>query len=151
MTYKPEEIADLKKKVCAMIATGLSVYKIARIEGMPGNTTIFTWLCNDTEFSDEYARARERRADARSERIDDLVERVELGTLGYAEARVIIDAEKWQAGHENAPRYGDRVNLNGNLTVRSTDEQLESRASQLLGKAGAGINIRGDGTSEGAA
>lgn len=112
---------------------------------MPSKDTIFEWLMDDVEFSDQYARARERRADARSERIDDISAKVEAGELGPNEARVIIDAEKWQAGKENAKRYGDKLILDGDMTMRLSDDQLERRLTQLLGKAGAGAASGGEG------
>jgi hypothetical protein len=118
---------------------------------MPSKDTVFQWLMDDAEFSDQYARARERRADARAERIDDLCDDVKAGTLKPDAARVIIDAEKWQAGKENSKRYGDKLTLDGDMNLKLTDEQLESRLSHLLGKAGTHIAAGGAGAAEKAA
>lgn len=143
--YSPE-IVDL---ICAEIAGGKSLRKVCDMEGMPSRAAFHLWLNQHPGVFDQYTRAREMRADARADRIDDLTEKVELGTLDANAARVIIDAEKWQAGKENSKRYGDRINVDGNLGVSLDDKQLESRLAHLLGKAGAAALARGEGAPEG--
>jgi hypothetical protein len=147
MAYSPEERLIIQQRLCAEIAAGSSVSKACKLDGMPAKKVIFEWLLKEPEFGDQYTRAREARADARADRIDEIVEKIESGTLGYNEARVIIDAEKWQAGKENSKRYGDKVSLDGDMTMRLTDEQLGSRAAQLLGKAGVVVVARGAGSA----
>lgn len=151
MAYSQEERQDIYDRLCRGIAAGLSVAKCCKMENMPSKETIFQWLMVDAEFSDQYARARTARADARAERIDEICEKVELGTLGANEARVIIDAEKWQAGKENQKRYGDKLTLDGDMNMKISDDQLESRLAHLLGKAGAAGSARGEGSPEEAA
>ena len=56
-----------------------------------------------------YARAREARADLRSERIDGYVADMIAGKLAPDAARVAIQAEQWQAGKEQPRRYGDKI------------------------------------------
>ena len=151
MQYTEEQRREIAQKLCRGIAAGLSVAKCCKLEGMPSKDTIFQWLMDDAELSDQYARARRARADARSDRIDDIKERVELGEIGHNEARVIIDAEKWQAGKENAERYGDRLQLDADVSLKMTDDQLETRLAHLLGKAGTASSARGEGETEGQA
>lgn len=149
--YSPQERQEIYQRVCRGVVAGLSVAKCCAMPGMPSKDTVFQWLMDDAEFSDQYARARERRADARAERIDDLCDDVKAGTLKPDAARVIIDAEKWQAGKENSKRYGDKLTLDGDMNLKLTDEQLESRLSHLLGKAGTHIAAGGAGAAEKAA
>lgn len=146
MAYSADERKVIQERLVRGIAAGMSVSKCCKLDGMPNKDTIFEWLMDDAEFSDQYARARERRADARAERIDDICAKVEDGKLGPNEARVIIDAEKWQAGKENSKRYGDKLTLDGDMTMKLTDEQLDRRLTQLLGKAGAVAVARGEGS-----
>ena len=134
--YSDEQRKAIQDGFCRLIASGLSVKKACDIEGMPNKDTIYSWLFEDAEFSDQYTRARERRADARAERIDEICERVDTGELKPDAARVIIDAEKWQAGKENAKRYGDRLQLDGDMNVKLSDNQLDAKIAQLVGKAG---------------
>ena len=151
MAYSQEQRREAIARLCRGVAAGLTVSKCCKMDGMPSKETIFEWLMDDADFSDQYARAREARADARSERIDELSEKVESGELGPNEARVIIDAEKWQAGKENSKRYGDRLQLDADVTMKMSDEQLESRLAFFLGKTGASTASGGEGKTEGAA
>lgn len=111
-----QEIAD---RICEAIAQGDSVAKIGETEGMPDARTIFRWLASNAggseedpaSFRQQYVRARASRADARFERLDEIMQKVEDGKLDPAAARVMMDAIKWQSGKENAKRYGDKVQL----------------------------------------
>lgn len=147
MAYSQEEKTSIQAGFCRLIAAGQSIKKACATEGMPAESTIFLWLYEDEDFSERYARARERRADARAERIDEICEDVKAGTLKPDAARVIIDAEKWQAGKENSSRYGDRIQVDGDMNVKMSDEQLDARLSKLLGKAGAAGAFGGEGTA----
>ena len=151
MAYSEEQQKEIINRLCRGIAAGLSVAKCCKLDGMPSKYTIFNWLMERPEFSDQYAHARERRADARAERIDDICEEVKEGTLKADAARVIIDAEKWQAGKENSKRYGDKLNLDADIGIKVSDEQLESKLAQLIGKAGIAGALGGAGTPEEAA
>lgn len=147
MAYSDAQRQEIIQGFCRLIAAGLSVKKACIVDGMPAESTIFLWLYEDDDFSEHYARARERRADARAERIDDICQKVESGELKPDAARVIIDAEKWQAGKENAKRYGDRLQLDADMNVNMTDAQLDTRLAKLLGKAGASSAPSGEGAA----
>lgn len=120
-TFTPE----LGEAVCALIASGWSVRKVARTPGMPTERTIFRWLAAQDEprqdgalgpfatFRDQYIRAREVRADARFERIDAVIHDMRCGRIDHNKARVEIDAIKWQTGKEAPKRYGEAVTLRG--------------------------------------
>ena len=151
MAYKPEERKSIQDRVCNGIMNKLTLRKICEKEGMPSAETIRVWLLEDTEFSAQYARAREARADARSDYIDEIADEVKSGKLDANAARVIIDAEKWQAGKENSKRYGDKLNLDGDLSVKLDDGQIESRLAHLFGKAGIAISAGRGGEAEGEA
>lgn len=151
MAYSPEQRKEICERVCNGIMNRLPLRKICDQPGMPTKETVRVWLLEDADFSAQYARAREARADARSEFIDEITEEVKAGVLDPNAARVIIDAEKWQAGKENSKRYGDKLDLTGDFNVKSSDEQLDARIAHLLGKTGAAVSSRGEGTPEEAA
>ena len=46
------------------------------------------------------------------------------GKLDPQAARVIFDAERWQAGKENPKRYSEKLDLNGGLKI-SHEEWLK--------------------------
>jgi hypothetical protein len=145
--YSEEIVAS----ICAEIASGKSLRKVCEMDGMPSRAAFHLWMNQHSHVFDQYTRARELRADARADRIDDLTDKVESGQLDPNAARVIIDAEKWQAGKENSKRYGDRINVDGNLGVTLNETQLESRVAFLLGKAGIAAIAGGAGAAQGEA
>lgn len=121
-----QEIAD---EICSQLASGESIRAICDDEeGLPSATTVFRWLAKYPEFREQYMCAREARADARFERIDGVVEDMRTGAIDHNQARVEIDAIKWQAGKESPKRYGDRLELAGDkdapltITVRRLDK-----------------------------
>ena len=101
--------AELAERVCSLIAAGETDGSIERMKGLPSADTIRRWKRDNPEFCGMYARAREARADLRSERIDGYVTDMIAGKLAPDAARVAIQAEQWQAGKEQPRRYGDKI------------------------------------------
>lgn len=133
--WSDPEKAKLKDRICELIAGGETDGTIEVIEGMPSADTIRRWRIEDQVFCGNYARAREARADFRADRIDGYVTQLIAGDIDPNTARVAIDAEKWQAGKEKPKVYGDRLQLDADMTVSMTDDQLDRRIAQLLAKA----------------
>ena len=104
-----QAIAD---QICSEIANGSNLLKVCALEGFPDRQTVYNWFKHSAEFFDNYARARQTRADFRADRIEEYCELVKTGQLDANSARVIIDAEKWQAAHEAPKVYGDRIQQN---------------------------------------
>lgn len=129
---------EVAERLCMLIAQGDSVAKAATAEGMPEARTIFRWLATDDPdgslgfeaFRQQYVRAREIRADARFERLDEIMALVEAKKIDPAAARVMMDAIKWQSGKENAKRYGDAMTLKGDK-----DHPVEMRTTRQLSDA----------------
>lgn len=136
MAYSKEEREEICRRVIEYVSRGDSLRKACKHPGMPSEGIVRHWTVEDPEFFTQYARAREARAEARADKIDELTDEVRSGKLDANAARVIIDAEKWQAGKENPKRFGDKLTLDGDLNVKTSDEQLDARIAQLLGKAG---------------
>ena len=101
-----DEIADA---ICAEVALGLNLNKIGELNDFPTRQTIYNWLTTNPVFFDKYTRARSIRAHGRSDRIDAITQRVLDGDLDPNAARVVIDAEKWQAGKESPKSFGDKM------------------------------------------
>lgn len=130
---------ELAERICALVASGSSIGRIAKMEGYPSDTTILRWLAQEgpdfDAFRAMYARAREFRADARFESIDDILDELRAKKVDPQAARVMIDAIKWQASKERPRSYGDAVTLKGDKdaplsTPRDlTDEELAALAA----------------------
>ena len=153
-----KETADI---ICERIANGESLRAICDDDDMPDKATVFRWLKAEPDFCDQYARAREAQADAIFDDIlsiaddgrNDWMEKVNgdgenVGWTVNGEAmrrsQLRIEARKWMAGKLKPKKYGDKLDLNvsGSLETVS-EEQLDARISQLLGKAGAGASAGG--------
>lgn len=99
-------------EVCQYVAEGSSVFNAAYKAGIEP-TKFYRLLAMEPEGEvvKQYMRARASRADARFEKIDDIVDRMVQGLMDPNTARVAIDAIKWQSGKENSRRYGDKIDV----------------------------------------
>jgi hypothetical protein len=97
--------------ICDLVAQRVSVVTICAMEGMPSKDTLYRWKREIVEFSDMYAHAREHRADARQDYIEEILEETKTGKIDPQVARLIIDTEKWMMGKEKPKAYGDKVAL----------------------------------------
>lgn len=132
-TYS-EELADT---ICDLLMDGNSLVKICEQDGMPHRSTVIRWMAADEDFATRCARAREAQADFMDDKILDVAN---ASTPETAVAdRVKIAAYQWRAAKLQPKKYGDKVDLNlsGSVSLM-TDDQLESRIAELVGKAGAG-------------
>lgn len=121
MTGRPtsftQEVADL---ICDKIAEGESLRKICDSEEMPNKATVFRWLAANEEFSDQYARARESQADtlfdevlAIADQYDSATDKIDVDHINRARLR--IDARKWMAGKLRPKKYGEKLQVEGDL------------------------------------
>lgn len=141
---------DVADELCERIACGESLKGILRSrDDLPEERTVMRWLAANDAFRQQYARARESQADADADAVNDVGQRVLAGDVEPNAARVAIDALKWAAGKRNAKKYGDRLDLNHSGGIaQQTDEHLETRLAQLLGKAGVGVAVGRAGEAE---
>ena len=100
---------ELGAAICAEVAEGSNLSRICAQDGRPARDTVYKWLQAHPAFADQYAHAREDRADHRFDRIDDVIVDMRAGTIDSNQARVEIDVIKWQAGKEKPKVYGDKI------------------------------------------
>lgn len=108
MARPSEYTEEVAEQICEGIAEGKSIRAVCNQDGMPHVATVFRWLSSVEAFREQYTRARQTRADARFERIDDVMADMRAGTIDAQQARVEIDAIKWQCGKE-AGKYDDKM------------------------------------------
>ena len=143
--YSDEQRQDIQDRICRFIRAGDSLKKILETQDdMPSRDAVYSWLHEDLAFSDNYTRAREAQADYYADEITTIADTATDANL----ARVQIDARKWAAGKLKPKVYGERLQLDGEVNVTLSDEQLELRLAQLIGKAGAAVVVRGEGSAE---
>jgi hypothetical protein len=96
----------LAAKICQQLAQGKSMRTVCKAKSMPNAATVFRWLADDKEFSEQYARAKEESADAMSEDMLDIADNV---SLHPNDKRVRIDTRKWLASKLKPKKYGDKL------------------------------------------
>ncbi len=90
------------------VAEGMSLRKACEKAGINishANTAIVA----DPDLREQYARAREQRADGIAEQILTVANGTLTGRIDSDRARVAIDAFKWTAGKMAPKRYGDKL------------------------------------------
>lgn len=140
-----QELADT---ICERLCTGESLRSICREDGMPRMATIFRWLANKPDFSEQYTRAREEQAETLADEIvqiaDDGLNDTYLDENGnkrtdqdvIARSRLRVEARKWVASKLKPKKYGDRIQteVSGSLKVTSakdlSDDELAAIAAQ---------------------
>lgn len=114
--------AGLVRRICERIAAGESLSAVCRDADMPAKSTVLRWLLDDRRgaFRRQYALAREVQADVLA---DELVE-IADGPRDKDEAalaKLRIDTRKWVAGKLRPKKYGDKIDLRGQMGITHED------------------------------
>jgi hypothetical protein len=139
MSGKTEYTQAMADVICEKIADGQSLRDICTADDMPSRSTVFKWLSEQKEFSDQYARAREAQADKLADEIlsiaDESVNDTYTDDNGnertdhevVARSRLRVDARKWLASKMAPKKYGDKVEttLKGDPNAPLQIEKIE--------------------------
>lgn len=117
--------------ICERIADCETLQSIADSAGVSKGTLI-TWLGG---FADQYARAREAQADKLAEDIlaiaddgrNDTYQTDDGESVNHdviARSRLRVDARKWLAGKMAPKRYGDKLELDASVTLKTLSQEL---------------------------
>ena len=122
-------------EICRLIAEGDSVGRAARKLKVSrrGFYNALARSETNSQLALSYAHARKARAEARAEEIDAVKARMVLKKddddyIDPSTGRVLIDAIKWQAAHENQGRYGDSVRVIDETPVKPSLSRSEALA-----------------------
>lgn len=148
----PEAIAEGKRRpveedledLLFRIAEGSSLRSACRELGLDPPST-HSWLDADDDRRQQYARAREQRAEFHAEQglaigyAAATGQEVEINgekvTIDAGGARVALDAIKWTTARMS-PKTAPVQKVAINHTFNGTDEELDARIEQLLGDDG---------------
>lgn len=114
-------------EICANIALGNSLRSVLKKNGMPAMSTVFKWLSEHQEFSEQYAHACEERSEAMAEDILDIaddgtndwmeVERKDGSTYemfnkeAAQRSKLRIETRKWLMSKMKPKKYGEKLDL----------------------------------------
>lgn len=139
-----QEIAD---QICERLVEGESLRKICRRAGYPSVSTVCRWLAKEdlAGFRQQYARAREAQADTLADEILAIADTPKLGTMTTTKAvtvagvtveekttkkgdmlghrRLQVDSRKWLAAKMAPKKYGDRLELGGEVAFKAVSAQ----------------------------
>ncbi|MBL8578100.1 MAG: terminase small subunit protein [Mesorhizobium sp.] len=166
---RPSEFSEeVASYICDEIASGRSLRSICEQEDMPGKSTVFAWLADPAResFRTKYAYAREAQADVLVDEMTDIADdgsndwmerkNSDGEVIGYAEngealrrSALRVSTRQWIAEKLKPKKYGRTLDLNvaGSLQTTS-DEAIDARIAELLGKAGTAPAAGGTGKAE---
>jgi hypothetical protein len=98
---------ELATTICELIITGSNLNQICKRDDMPSRDTLYRWLAEKAEFSDNYMRACKIRREFQFESLQEVVD----AEVDVKRARLKIDVIKWQLGKEEPKKYGDKLDL----------------------------------------
>lgn len=142
-------------RIFALMQDGKSLRQICRENGWP-HSTVLAWL--NSEFSDQYTQAQERRADYYFEEILEIADSCPADKEEVAAAKLRIDTRKWIMGRMSPKKYSDRVNVDmsgetkvthdGTVEFTPTDMAI-SRLDEIIGRVvGTGKDTSMEDTSK---
>lgn len=128
--------------ICVMIEQDMHYTQIAASIGV-SQPLLSEWIAADPDRS---ARAKESRQ--KSANACDIKAETALMAIGdeakageIARQRELASHYRWRAKVRNPREYGDKLNLDADVTVKTmTDEQLDSRISALVDKIGLSVS-----------
>lgn len=119
-------------QICELIADGVFLREICRMEGMPAWRTVYNWIAANIEFEARFARARELGYDAIAEDTLIMVDKAlpeKNVTEEIQHRKLKVDARlkmlaKW------SPKYSDRqqIDLKGSIDIATTIIAARRRA-----------------------
>lgn len=148
-----QETADA---ICRRLIEGESLRKVCEDPQMPARSTVFLWLRDHAEFSDQYERAREVSADTDADDVAHYSRQAAAGEIEPAAATAAINGLKWSAGKRKPKKYGDAVQMKHSGAIghfdasKYSDEQLDQLEAVLGPLAVAGGDADGGEGGEGA-
>lgn len=145
---RPSKYTDaLAYSICETIATTeLGIHTICKEKGMPSPSTVFKWLTEKKDFSDNYTRAKELQAEFLVEKIisiaDDTSNDTTITDSGKMVAnsewinrsRLRVDSRKWIASKLFPKKYGDKIDI-------TTKDGAIGKTSQIILPNGTTIEI----------
>jgi len=117
---RPSSFTQAKAdKICNMLIGGKNIRAICKDDELPSCSTVYKWLADNKQFSEQYAYARELQADILFDEILEIADKTSLDTIidedgvertnheAIQRSRLRVDARKWMAGKLRPRKYGD--------------------------------------------
>lgn len=117
---------ELAADILSRLATGESMRTICKDDDMPSRTTLFLWIARHSEFSNQYAIAKEEAAEALAEEIFDIADNAnndwmeqhsedaglaafKLNGENIQRSKLRVDVRKWYLSKIKPKKYGEKI------------------------------------------
>lgn len=130
--------AEITTTLCERIAGGESLRRILTEAGMPAISTVMLWLQQHPEFLEQYRHAREAQAETLADEIRDISDEAHDRDSAAA-AKVRVDARKWIASRLLPKVYGDRMQVQHDVTdglaerLAAAQQRMAKQPAQATG------------------
>jgi len=150
---------EIANRICDLITDGYTLRQIGNeFPDLPHKRTVLGWLANPNDYpmlSQRYARAREARAEAMADEIEEIsddgrndwVEREGLTVTNHENiqrSRLRVDTRKWLMSKMLPKKYGDKLDVQHSGTV--VLEALFQRKDEMKAIEHQGESLPGDRT-----
>jgi transposase-like protein len=121
---------ELFDAICNQIATSSKSLRSICKEHGAAPSTFFKWVQDDKILLDKYTRAREQQADYLADEIIEISDHSEEDHTAFTGANVVnrdrlrVEARKWVASKLKPKKYGDKVEVDNNITVSNLPDWL---------------------------
>ena len=122
---RPSKYSEIiAEKILSRYADGETLSKICKDKCMPKRNTVYRWRSSYPEFGDAYQLAQDQHTDALIDEAGEIVDTEQNPQL----AKVRADHRKWLASKLNRSRYGDKLDIQHNVTLDIAPALLEANA-----------------------
>jgi hypothetical protein len=119
---------DMADEICLRLSNGISLNDICSDPDMPSKMSVWRWQRAFPEFAEQMQEARANMAEFLAGEIVKIADSEEDPNR----AKVRIAARQWVCAKLLPQRFGDRVELNGTLSVERAYSDAERAAAMLL-------------------
>ena len=127
---------EIEGEIFSRLGRGESLLEICsaeRDDWLPSETTFYKRLSSDSEFAENYARARFAQAHRENDEIRKIADAATPETVQVARLR--IDARKWRASKMAPKVYGDKLELNARVDVTTQTKEQRDAAVAAASRA----------------
>lgn len=110
---------ELGARICAQLAQGISLRKVCLDEDLPALSTVFLWMMNHKEFSEQYDNAKSQSSEAQHEYLSDMGDEIMQITMNPPKGanvsaavqayKLHADNLKWSMARMKPKKYGDKI------------------------------------------
>ena len=119
--------------VCEKVSGGMAITQFCREHDLKSNL-VLTWLKrfkDDDPRKAHYEAARQARAEYFADRIIEIIDLIQAGTLTPSAARVMIDSLRWLAARLDPHIWGDKLHIDAKV---ATTTELHLAAVREMAK-----------------